>query len=106
MFLFLPLFGQKSGEVIQSVSLLSLSEISSWLKTAYIIVIIFTVLTGVITLSLQSFSNTLWSKNKSILSLTLNALSSLLFIISQQPYAAVLLFIFFIIKVILIIKRQ
>jgi transcriptional regulator with XRE-family HTH domain len=106
MFLFLPLFGQKSGEVIQSVSLLSLSEISSWLKIAYIIVIIFTVLTGVLTLSLQSFSNTLWSKNKSILSLTLNALSSLLFIISQQPYAAVLLFIFFIIKVILIIKRQ
>jgi hypothetical protein len=43
-------------------------------------------------------------KNKSKLSLLLNALGALLFIISSQPYAATLLFIFLTIKGLMLIK--
>lgn len=106
IFLFLPFFGQEADGWIQTVSLLSLTEISPWLKTSYFIIVITTVLTGVLALSLKNCTLTLWAQNKRKLSLVLNTLSSILFIISQQPYAATFLFIFFIIKVALIIKRQ
>lgn len=106
IFLFLPFFGQKADGWIQTVSLLSLTEISPWLKTSYFIIVITTVLIGVLALSLKNCTLTLWAQNKRKLSLVLNTLSSILFIISQQPYAATFLFIFFIIKVALIIKRQ
>ena len=106
IFLFLPFFGQKADGWIQTVSLLSLTEISPWLKISYFIIVITTILTGVLALSLQNCTLTLWTQNKRKLSLALNTLSSILFIISQQPYAATFLFIFFIIKVALIIKRQ
>lgn len=106
MFLFFPLFGQKSGEIIESVSLLSLNAISPLLKSAYFIVVMASISMGILTLSLQNCKHTLWLKVKNIASLMLSAAALILFIISQQPYAAVLLFIFFIIKVILIIKRQ
>ena len=106
VFLFLPLFGQKSHEIVEAVSLLSLSTVSSLLKSTYWVVVISSILMGILTLSLQNCRHTLWLQTKSKASLLLTAVASLLFIISQQPYAATFFFVFFIIKVILITKRQ
>lgn len=106
MFLFIPLFGQASTTTIQEVSLLNLTEISPWLRFAYFAIVIISILTGILTISLQNCRNRLWLKNKSYLSLTASALGALLFIISKQPYATTFLFVLFIIKVILITKRQ
>lgn len=106
MFLFLPLFGQASTESIQEVSLLTLTEISPLLRFAYFAIIVISILTGILTLSLQNCRHRLWLKNKAPLSLALSAIGALLFIISKQPYAATFLFILFIIKIVLIIKRQ
>ena len=106
MFLFLPLFGQASNSLIQEVSLLNLTEISPLLRFAYFAIVVISILTGILTLSLQSCRHRLWLKNKTPLSLALSALGALLFIISKQPYAATFLFVLFIIKIILIIKRQ
>ena len=106
VFLFLPLFGQQSDKLIESVSLLSLSAVSPILKITYFVVVILSILTGIVTLSLQNCRHALWLQVKSKGSLMLSTAASLLFIISQQPYAATFMFIFFIIKVILITKRQ
>ena len=106
VFLFLPLFGQKSGDIIESVSLLSLSAISPLLKGAYFVLVIASILLGLLTLAMQTCKDRLWLKVKNKSSLVLSAAALLLFIISQQPYAATFLFVYFIIKVILITKRQ
>ena len=106
MFLFLPLFGQSSGSLIQEVSLLNLTEASPLLRFSYFAIVILNISAGIMALSLQNCRHRLWLNNKAPLSLALSAIGALLFIISKQPYAATFLFVLFIIKIILIIKRQ
>lgn len=105
MLLFLPFFAQKTDGVIESVSLLSLTSVSPYLKIVYFVFLFLTVVLGVLTLALQNIGLPLWCKIKSNASLTLNIIGSLLLIISNQPYGAILLFVFLIIKVLLIIKN-
>lgn len=106
LFFFLPFFGQTIDGTIREVSLLHLTEIAPYLQTAYFAIVIGIALTGVFTLALQQDRHTLWGRNKHKLSLLLNALGALLFIISLQPYAAAFLFIFLAIKVLMLIKWQ
>ena len=106
MFFFLPFFGQNIGGSVQEVSLLALSEIAAYLKIGYFICVIATILVGVLTLALQNWQAPLWLRSKSILSLGLTALGILLFILSRQPYAAAFSFIFFVIKGLLLLKKQ
>ena len=105
-FLFLPFFGQKTDALIQSVSLLTLTQISLWLKVLYCAVIAAAVVWGVLTLALQNSSQAFWLKNKHTVSLGLNSFGTLLFILSQQPYAAAFLFLFLAIKVYILIKTK
>ena len=106
MFFFLPLFGQQRDSLVQAVSLLSLSGISTYLKVVYFVVTTGLILWGILTLALQNCRKSLWLQHKSGISLLLNGASVLLFIISQQPYAAALLFIFLTIKVLILIKKR
>lgn len=97
-YLFLPLFGQQQVETVQAVSLLNLTETASYLKIAYLAVVISMILWGILSLVLQS--------PKEAVSLGLSALGTLLFIISAQPYAAVFGFLLLGIKVFFLIKKQ
>ena len=106
LLLFLPFFGQKADGFIRSVSLLALSNIQPYLKTTYIAFVSIMVVLGIMTLALQNCRQRLWTQSKSVLSLTLSAVGVCLFIISQQPYAAVFVFAFLIIKALMLIKRQ
>ena len=106
MFFFLPLFGQKAGESLQEVSLLALTEIPPYVRLAYFLIVICIVLSGIATLALQNSQISFWTRHKRSLSLALNTLGVLLFIISTQPYAASLLFIFLVIKVLIPTKQQ
>lgn len=96
LLLFLPFFGQEAEGSIRSVSLLSLTGAPGYLKAAYLLVVTGMILLGVLTLALQNTK--LWQKSKVTLSLGLNTAGVLLMIISQQPYAATLLFVFLMIK--------
>ena len=71
-----------------------------------IIAIIGIIVLGVLTLALQNCRQAFWVKNKSRISLIFNTIGALLFIISSQPYAAALLFVFLIIKVFMLVKWQ
>ena len=101
MFLFLPFFGQTVDGKILSVSLLSLDQISMGLKIAFFITVISIALLGILTLALQGCGQRLYR-----ISMGLGAISVLLFIISPQPYAAAVLFIFLLIKVLLLVKKR
>ena len=104
MLLFLPFFGQEAEKIIHSVSLLSLTGIAMYLKISYYAVVICIILSGIITLSLQNCEQAIWVRNKGKISLLLNVLGVLLFVISQQPYAAIFLFGFLMIKALMLIK--
>ena len=106
IFFFLPLFGQRTETLIRSVSLVSLVEISPWLRGTYFAVVIAIVAWGVLMLALQNCQYPFWTRNKSTVSLVLNAVGTVLFIVSLQPYAAAFLFVFLMIKTFLLIKKQ
>ena len=106
LLLFLPLFGQAAGGVIEEVSLLGLTEIQVYLKTAYFAVVISTVIWGIATLALQNCEQHFWITNKSKISLFLSVIGVSLFILSQQPYAAIYIFIFLGIKGRMLVKRH
>ena len=105
MFFFLPFFGEKTGGVIREVSLLSLSGVSSWLRTAYFAVVIGIILCGILTLALQNCRQAFGDRSKTQISLLINAVGTLLFMVSLQPYAAAFLFVFLAIKVLMLIKK-
>ena len=101
----LPFFGQKANGAIQEVSLLALTEIQLYLKVLYLVIVIGMTALGVLTLALRNSNCAFWIQNKSKVSLLANAIGVFLFIISQQPYAAVFVFAFLIIKALMLIKQ-
>lgn len=106
LLLFLPFFGQKANGVIQEVSLLALSEIQTYLRTAYYAFVCIMITLGLLTLALQNCRQRFWVQSKGLLSLILSAVGVCLFIISKQPYAAIFTFVFLIIKTFMQIKRR
>lgn len=103
---FLPFFAEKTDGIIKSVSLLALRGVQPYLKAAYLAVVAIMIVMGILTLALQTCQATAWVKSKTAVSLSLGALSVLLFIISSQPYAAVYAFVLLTIKALILIKRQ
>jgi transcriptional regulator with XRE-family HTH domain len=106
MLLFLPLFGQAAEGVVREVSLLALTGVSSWLKAVFIALVTATALLGVAALALQSVSHSLWTRCRTGLSLLLSSAGVLLFILTRQPYAAVLLFAFLAAKAWMLLKER
>ena len=102
---FVPFFGQKADGYVQAISLLFLTEIAPYLKAAYFVIVIGMVVFGISTLVLQNYRGAFWVRNKSILSLLINTATALLFIISSLPYAAAFVFVFLVIKVVMLIKK-
>lgn len=103
---FLPLLGQKGAEAVQAVSLIALTGIPGYLKAAYFAAVAGMLLVGVVTLALQNCRRAFWAGIGRKVSLAWNMAAVLLFIISAQPYAAVLLFLFLTIKVLMLLKWE
>lgn len=106
LLLFLPFFGQKADGAIKAVSLIVLHEIGQYLKSAYYAFVCMVIVLGILTLALQNCRQRLWLQCKSLLSLVFSVGGVCLFIISRQSYAAIFVFLFLIIKALLLIKRQ
>ena len=104
LFLILPLFAQTIDGVILEVSLINLTEKQLYLKIAYFVVVILSVLLGVLQLFIRKNQNKFYLKYKRKISLALGTLSVLLFSVSLQPYAVILSFLFLSVKVLTIIK--
>lgn len=103
---FLPVFGQRGGDVIRSVSLLGLAGLPGNLWAAYIAVLSLAFLWGILELALQNCQNRLWQKSKRTVSLLLSIFGTLVFLASLQPYAAALEFFVLLVKGALLLKQR
>jgi transcriptional regulator with XRE-family HTH domain len=99
LFFFLPIFRQSTS----SANLFSLS--TPYLRTVYVVAVAASVFLGILTLALQNCQKAFWLKSKYKVSLTLGALVTALFIVGLQPYAAIVSFLFVVIRVFVLIKR-
>ena len=106
MFLFLPFFGERSGETVKEVSILSLSGIAPYIKSVYFAIVFGIIISGILTLALQNSDLKFWIKSKHWISLALSIAGTICFMITLQPYAAFFCFVFLAIKVIMFIKRR
>ena len=106
MFLFLPFFGQKTGDAATGVSLPALSGTGPYLKGVYLAVVAAVVIMGVITLALRNRGSAFRERSKAMLSLLPGTVGTLLFIAGRQPYAAAYLFILLVIKALILTKQR
>lgn len=104
LLLFLPFFREQIDGEIRAVSLLSLAEIAPYLRVCYFALVFGMLLFGILTLALQGCNQRLWVRNKNWISLTLSTFGVLLFTVGLQPYASTLLFVFLLIKALMLIK--
>ena len=102
MFLFLPIFAQRADGIVRAASLLSLRGVSLYLRIAFYLITGLTVLFGAASLLLHNSSSAFSPEKRFKFSLLLNALAVLVFIASLQPYAAGYLFVFFVIKLLML----
>ena len=105
MFFFLPFFGQTIDGRIQSVSLPALTEAAPYMRMAYFAAVSAMIILGVLTLTLQNCRRPFWLRSKYGISLACNIAGLLLCISGQQPYAACFLFVLFLIKVLVLIRK-
>ena len=89
MLLFLPLFAEEEDLLIRGVSLLSLTQISPYLKIFYFVSVLGMIASGILMLALQNCRNSLWMKSKNKISFAWGIASILLFILGSHPYAAI-----------------
>jgi transcriptional regulator with XRE-family HTH domain len=103
--MFLPFFAQRTSDIITEVSLLELTDISPHTAVLYYIAVVGTVLVGITNLALQRCNSVIYLKIKYKLSLLFNLFGVFIFAISPQPYAAVMMLVFLVIKSLLVIKK-
>lgn len=106
LLLFLPLFAQEVNGMIQEVALVMWSGGAPYVKAAYDVVVIGSIGFGLLGLALQNCHHAYWIWSKRHISVLLTIAGVLLFIISRQSYAAILLFAFLTIKVLILLKGK
>jgi transcriptional regulator with XRE-family HTH domain len=103
-FIFLPLYGQKQDGFIQLVNLFAYQDTADFIRVAYFLVLILMALVGVTELVVRNEDNGKVLRGGMVLSIFLQTIAIMVFILTQQPYVTFLLFAFMMIKVVLLIK--
>lgn len=101
---FLPLFGQPEGTFVRAVGLISLSGGNPWLKGMYMAAVVLMIGVGLCTLLRRSGTAASLEKRQNV-SMAVNVLAALMFIAGRHPYAAVLVFVFLLMKGMMRIKK-
>lgn len=104
LLIFLPLYPDTVNGFIYSVSLLNYTEISSFNKTIYWVMFLALLLIGATKIMLTKLGKEKVNKAVTVVSVVLNILIILLFAITREVYALILVFLFLIIKGLLIFK--
>ena len=102
-FIFLPLYGQKQDGFIQLVNLFAYQDTADFIRVAYFLVLILMALVGVTELVVRNEDNGKVLRGGMVLSIFLQTIAIMVFILTQQPYVTFLLFAFMMIKVVLLI---
>ncbi len=104
LLIFLPLYPDTVNGFIYSVSLLNYTEISSFNKTIYWVMFLALLLIGATKIVFIKIRKEKVNKAVTVVSVVLNILIILLFAITREVYALILVFLFLIIKGLLIYK--
>ena len=104
LLIFLPLYPDTVNGFIYSVSLLNYTEISSFNKTIYWVMFLALLLIGATKIMLTKLGKEKVNKAVTVVSVFLNILIVLLFATTREVYALILVFLFLIIKGLLIFK--
>lgn len=103
-FLFLPLYSRQDSDIIRLVSLFANPDVNVITWTIYLTLPILMAMIGILQIIVQHFLNEKWYSVSETISILLQAFCILAFVATRQPYAITLLFLFFMIKVVLLIK--
>ena len=103
-FLFLPLFGQREGDLIRNVTLLNYTGVNDGLRILYAVVFAAASLFGLCEIIFARGEHERGLRICKLCSLALCAVAILLFALSRQPYVTVLLFLLFLAKIVLVMK--
>lgn len=102
----LPIFGLHADGGVQSVQLFALvGEKAPYVLIAYACLIAATSLLGIASLSLRAFGRDVGCHARTVASCALGCVAVLVFIATQQPYAATFAFALCLIKAFLLVKR-
>lgn len=104
-FVFLPLYAQKSENLVYSVSLISTNDINNIIKISYIVILSILSIIGITELVMNFIDNKKVQRIVNIISLIIETFSILFFAISRQTYLTAIIFIILIIKIAIIIKN-
>lgn len=105
-FLFLPLYARADNDMIRMVSLFANPDASVLTWAIYLSLPILMTIMGMIQIIAQRSINEKWCNISRTGSILLQAFSIIAYIASRQPYAATLIFMFFMIKIVLLIKNS
>ena len=97
LFIFLPLYAQKTENFVYSVSLISTNDISNIIKISYIVILSTLSLIGIAELILNFIDNRRTQRIVNIISLIVESISILFFAMSRQTYLTAIIFIILII---------
>lgn len=103
-FLFLPLYIREDSDLVRTVSLFSNPDISPITWFIYLLLPILLVVIGVTELLTQYLVGDTWSHRCRIISFLFHAFCILIFVATRQPTATALLFLFFMVKIVLLLK--
>ena len=105
LFIFLPLYAQKTENMVYSVSLISTNDISNVIKISYILILSILSVIGIIELIMNCIENKKIQRIVNLISIMIESISIVFFAISRQSYLTAIIFIILIIKISVIIKN-
>ena len=103
LFVFLPIFAERSAEGVRSLSLFAFNGV---IKIPCIMLVSLMTVWGVLTLALQFLESSVWIKTKTKISLVTGVVAVLLLTASLQPYAAAFAFSLLTVKAVVLIKKK
>ncbi len=104
LLIILPLYPNTVGGFIYSVNLLSYVEMSEFNKVVYWCGFLVFIVLGIVKSVLIKLKKEKVNKSITVVSVSLNILIVLLFALTREVYALILVFLFFIIKCLLVFK--
>ncbi len=102
----LPLYGNPADGAIQSVNLFSFNAVTTAVRIFYWMMFLALIAMGAAELLLSRGEKESWKISLQKLSLLLSILAILFFAAVKEPYVIALLFLFFLIKLLLIMKQN
>jgi len=105
-FVFLPLYGQPVGTYIQAVNLFNYTNTAHIILVSYWVIFISMIGFGLTQFALSHFEKDKMRSTISSISLVVDIIAIVLFFATREPYAGALLFFFFVIKVLTVLKEK